>query len=457
MLDYASIARRVGMFDFALRLLHPIVRSEKPLHPEPTASEVAMYAAVLVKIGAREEALSLLAELNSDEAPEVLLFQSSAYIGEWKYSPALPYLRKYVKHPAITDYQKRIGEVNLAAALIAVDQLEEAQSLLQPLLEATKTQNQLLLQGNTLELLTQIAVVQGNFSKADSYIQKSNELIGETGDQNSLFVKKWKAISAYLQDPKRCADDLMKIRQEAIEQRFWEVARDCDFHRAIDQNHKTFLTFIIFGTPYKSFRKRVLKNTAAFQLPKDFIWQPSITPPPNAATPLRYFDLMEARGSVDSCELKFGHILHRALSSLTTDFYVPRSLGEVFNDLYPGEIFNPITSPKRVFRVIQRLRKWVKDNNLPISIVAEDGSYRLHARDDFGIKVPLIRTHFSRDDYQIGRLKAKWPYQVFSAEQAAAELGLSSRQVRTLISTQEAEGDILRIGSGRSTRYRFAA
>lgn len=455
LLDLAGLARRVGMFDFALRLLHSVVRSEKPIFPPASVAEIAMYAAVLVKIGARREALALLGGLDAQSAPEVLLFQSNAYFGEWRYDQAVPLLKRYIAHPVINDYQRRVGEVNLAAALIVVGRFQEAEQILSGLLEAD-TRDLLLLRGNSLELLTQIAVLREEFAQAEMYIRRSQELLGTGEDQYSLYMKKWRSVAIYRQDGAQHPEELIAIRHEALRMKDWEVARDCDFQIAAGRRDMALFAHIVFGTPYEAFRRRTLASAGRIDLPGTLIWRPGPAVDPSAAPPARYFDLLEAQESQGRGSLKYGQALHKTLSSLTADFYRPRSIGEMFTDLYPGEVFNPISSPHRVFRLIQRLRGWFQDNQMPLFVSVVNGEYRLEASAPFGLKVPLDRDLIPRDDFFLERLRSRWPYRVFSARQAEVELGLTSDQVRRLFASTEKSGELLRVGSGRGTRYRFA-
>lgn len=450
-LDFAGLARRIGLFDFALRALHPLVRSEKEIHPPVTTSEIAMYAAVLVKIGAIREAHSLLSMLNSERSPEVLLFQSNAYFGEWKYQQAIPLLRRYTRHPMINDYQKNVGEMNLAAAYIVTGALDSAENLLQNLLDRARTEGLQLLQGNALELLTQVAVLRGDPVKARECIDQSEKLIGTTGDHNSLYMRKWQAVAKALEKTEEGIEELTIVRGQAFQQSNWEIARDCDFQRAIVQNDHGLLSHVIFGTPYASYRKRALSGVQNFVLPESLIWRPGYKLVSYKNPPEQHWDTEHPEG------LKHGQTLHRALNILTHDFYAPLPLGKFFAELYPEEVFNPLSSPKRVFRLIQRLRQWFHQQNIPLGIVAKNGEYRLEAVKPFGLRVTLNREIRTPEEYQIERLRRKWPYQCFSSQEAARELGLSSDRFLQLISESEKSGDIIRLGAGRSTQYRFVA
>lgn len=469
LLPLAGLGRRVGLTGFALRLLHPVIRSEPPVHPPASPSERALYGAVLLKIGARKEAIELLTGIESRATPEALLFMSYALFSEWKYGLAVPLLRQYVRHPLIDPYQRQIGEVNLAAALVVTGKFVDAEARLQELLEDTERDGLRLLQGNTLELLTQLEVLRGHYGQASAYIQRAGDILVKSGDQNTLFMEKWRAVVDLCEAPEsaEARERLALVRSKAIEQGHWEVVRDCDFQCAVaTKRHPSLAQRLVFGTPHVAFRRRVLATIGRVELPDAFVWQPSIKPdyrlPQEAsANEPPHFNLAAATSADGTLLLKRGQILHRALWSLAVDFYRPRSVGEIFADLYPDEVFNPTSSPQRVARVVQRLREWMSRSQLPLSLMVRNGDHRLQATGSFGIKVDKAAMgghtrHIPDRGAQLAQtIRDYWQDQVFTAREAAKALGLSVDRVQEIIAPLLEKGDLIRTAGGRSTSYRF--
>src|SRR5262249_52584108 len=88
----AVLARRAGKPNLALRILAPIVRPERKLLFVPTDLEKAEYAATLSRIGAVDEALSLLNSLDGTKLPEVSAYKSLALVSHWRYAETIPLL-----------------------------------------------------------------------------------------------------------------------------------------------------------------------------------------------------------------------------------------------------------------------------------------------------------------------------------------------------------------------------
>ena len=148
-LQVAALA--AGRADIAIRILHPVVRPSNPSAQPASDLEKAEYAAALTYIGASDEALDLLSHLDSKEQPQVLLYHSFALFAQWDYRSAIPLLSGYIASPQLTDYQRLVGKVNLAAALINQNEHAAADRTIADILQATEEGNLQLLHGNALD------------------------------------------------------------------------------------------------------------------------------------------------------------------------------------------------------------------------------------------------------------------------------------------------------------------
>ncbi|MCB0387176.1 MAG: hypothetical protein KDD43_17465, partial [Bdellovibrionales bacterium] len=72
----ANLARRNGLPLIGIRLLNPIIRSDKPMDEKPRGEEISEYAVSLLNIGAVDEARILLDQLDGRDFPSVLLYRS---------------------------------------------------------------------------------------------------------------------------------------------------------------------------------------------------------------------------------------------------------------------------------------------------------------------------------------------------------------------------------------------
>ena len=215
---------------------------------------------------------------------------------------------------------------------------------------------------------------------------------------------------------------------------------------------------LYFGTPFASYRKRLIdKGSSWLKIPQEYHWQ--VTNQLSA----RKFHLGQGEEIGGSAKLKTGTALYRALVVITSDFYRPFSVGSLHSLVFPKEYFNPDSSPQRVSFLIQRLRAWIKDNELPLIIAAEDDGFKLQATMPFTFileKSPLLKMETSTDEPAryltlIKKIKAGLPGQALRVAQICEITDLSTRSVRYFLKWAIEKNKITKSGSGRESRYKI--
>ena len=185
----AALLRRADLPWLALRLLNPIVRPTGKAAGFATEKEKAEYAAALAVIGASKEALELLRSIDAKEVPERLLYEAFALMAQWDYQATVPLLTRYVGVSSLTNYQRLVGKVNLAAALVHERQHLKADYLLKQLLFDTSLRRLSLMHGIALEQAAQSCIYQKNWSGAARFLQQANSaLAGDKGTARSSCV-----------------------------------------------------------------------------------------------------------------------------------------------------------------------------------------------------------------------------------------------------------------------------
>lgn len=465
--DCAAIAIRINLPLLALRILNPIVRSLTPIHPEATPAERARYGAALIRLGAHEEARQVLRDIDPNQAPESLLYLAIANFAQWDYRAAIPLLRSYVLQEALTSYQKTVGEVNLAAAYVVERKLSAAETALEGLRTKTSQGESTLLWANVLELSAQLEVLKGDFVQAREYLSRTAPVLSDSKSGYGIWARKWSRIVDVLEAaPNPSAESLAaleEVRAHARRDRDWETVRECDFYRAMAQRDDTAFARVYFGTPFESYRSRMrVLYRPAFQMPASYVRVPELLD--TAADSLvekeatRIFDLAEAHEVGNSAvHLIGGQLLHRMLQCFVSDAYRPFSFAQIYSQLFPNEYLNPESSPKRVHALIERLRSWMRESDIPLGVHVEGGEYRLVAVESSDGPYGLLRTEstktVSRNDEDLLKLKAAWPYKSFTAAEAAGVLGRSAQR---LLKWAVENKKVYRSGQGRSTFYRFA-
>lgn len=449
LLALAKLARRLGLTETSLRLLYPMVRG-KAFSRGATPEETAEYSVGLLREGAVLEAEQLLLMLNSSECPNLPLLLAFARMRVWDYAAAIPLIKKYLLEEE-PGYERRVAEVNLAACLVAVEKSKEAEPLLRDLEVATLRDQQWLLHANVLELIAQNAMELEDFESASRFLAQATRSSNDWGSVDSLFIEKWSAILLLKQvGPKKpIREKLDEVRAKAKALHHWETLRDLDYHWAIASQDSDLLRKLYFGTPFESYRARILRTLKKMGEGLDDGYQPTLEPEKTGDHLL--FQL-------DEGVLPFpkGRLLHRVFSALLSDYYRPQKLVELFSATHPEEHYNP-TAPARLYDAIARLRRAFKENQIPLSIIETGGRYFLRPLTGFRVLVKVISAT-SPDDRVARKLdtfRKRAKSKIFRVTTFRRVTGLSERTASRYLSQGVQSGFIMRKGHGRSVSYSF--
>lgn len=452
--QFSEVARRIDEPLLALQIMKPIIRAEIELSIPPNNKEKVAYATALITIGAYEEALEILSEVNSKNEPETLLYRAFAYFGQWKYAEAIPYLIRFINSEKITDYRRLVVKVNLLACYISADNSELALNLARELLEVTHKNSHWLLHGNTRELLAQLYIFSGQFAKAQIELDAAEKALSESQGMYLVFVKKWQLIVELLTNKDETIDaKVAMVRKSALANRHWETLREIDLFVALVEGNFEKMNEVLFGTPFTGYRKRAEKI-----LGREIKLSNEISRSWGRDPEMR-FSLMDSKVE----DLRTGKIINlripksifNFLTAISRDFYKPSSLGQVFSQVYPGEYFDPNYSPKKINNLVLRSRKIFKRHNLALRIEVLNQQYSLRISDKIDLRLRRISSLNHQKRADLSMLHGHFGVDSFSAQSAAKVLGLSKRTVHKLIEEEIKKSKIIKSGKGRSILYRF--
>ena len=437
-LDLARLCRRTGLYLQSILLLHRYVRpsSRNPL--PPTLPELTEYAGALAQIGAETEALEILRTLPSDSPPETLLFAAFAHFTRWEYSQAIPYLRKFISHPAATVYQRLIGQVNLAASLVIERQSKEATELLKKILLEAPPENRLL-RGNLLEISAQNEIQQRNLPQAGSNLEEAARIFASGDLTDQFYLKKWQTIldSFSLKGNLR-KNQFSELRALSKKLGHWETLRECDLYEGLEKSKRSHLERCYYGTPFRNYRERI-RSESAFNFDRaSYDWSPH-----QKGKPL--LDLSE------SSERKLGQIVDRLLKILASDFYRPLHWVSLHAQLFPGQFLNPRSSATVIHQAVKRTRQWLVKHAPEVELLEISSSYFLTSQRPGSIRV--LSNSKPSAEVRIDQL-SKLGSKDHSARQCAEAWGIEKHTANRLINEMIAQGRLSRIGSGPGTRYR---
>ena len=442
-LPLATLSRRCGLYMLGLKLLTPIVRgAELKLHFRATPHEKVEYAALLQKSRSIGEALSILSSVSPDDVPESLLYKSFCHFNRWEYADAVPHLDKYLSYP-LADYAKLVGQVNLGAALAMINDHSRALEVLSATLVAARENRHTRLQANCLEILSQVYIQAGDFDGAEEKVRAASEILHQATTRDSLFILKWKAVIAA--EKLKSPEPIRQLKAEAQKRGEWEVFRDAELKELKFEFQPGLLARLYFGTPYEAFRRRIHSELGEFSLPDHFRF---------GARSGKCLDM--GTGKLDGKPwTKPGGKIHQVLYALMLDFYEPMNVGRLFSELFAGEYFNIFSSGHRVHQLIHRTRSELEKTQVPISIVEQNGCYRLDWGEDISVKVPLAKLQVDWYQVRFARaLEVLSPDRFFSRKEVMAAMNLTRAEYDRFVETALAKGDIERKGVGSGVRYR---
>lgn len=451
--SFAWMAWRTEMPALGIKALTTVVRPSHRKVSQASQREKAEYAACLIKLGATDEALTLLAAREMDGLPETTLYRSFALANRWKYSAVIPLLSEYVQVPEISDYQRLIGNINLASALVYEQKFRHADILLAQLLEESRRSGAGFALGKVMELTAGSLLYQRKFKEVERFIDEAALRLKNTGTFDRFSVERWRAVLGLYQAPTAPStrERLTAARRAAAEGGKWETLRDLDRFEAIVTGSASHIAKVYVGTPYASYRRRLLADLPkGGENPSEYVWRPL----PGKAE--KTVDL--ATGTVIGNSRKPAKIeknSRRLLQILASDLYRPFRLAELHGLLFPREFFNLASSPARIHRAIQRLRKELKRVNLPLTVHTEEGLYFIRAEAPCALQ--LTATDADGLSPELLLLKRAVAKKNFTLNEAAKVLSLSSRTTLRLLDQGRKDGNLVRDGKGPSTKYRFAA
>lgn len=440
-LPLANVCRRAGLYSIGLTLLNKLIQPTAR-RPETlaTPAEMAEYSVLLMRIGDVNEAMQRLAKVDAHSAPEVHLFRAFGNFYRWEFDLAIDSLREYLNSP-VSDYQKLVGKVNLAHALVESERYVEAQELLEENIQVAAAGGYKNLQSLSHVYRSQVNLDAKKFGKVKEDINFAKELLGNSWRKLGM-IQKWSLIAEAIEN--KNMDPINRLRVEAKENNDWGTCREADLFSLKLSFVKTKFLHLVFGTPLEGYRRRIYSEVGSAPDRTIYILGQKSSPRLDIRT-----------GEVDGeSMLSPGRKCHQLVELLLRDFYEPRTTGSLFFDLFPGEYFNVATSPHRVHQIILRTRQVLEEQNIPVKIQELNGFYFLEITGDFSFRVPLERKTVTLMDLQFENLKTSMSKNSnFTLRQAQDKLQISKCTVWRLLSWAEEKGKVLRMGSNNSTTY----
>lgn len=443
-LQICNIAVRAGLPDFALRLLDLEIKKDGFDRARLSVAEKAEYCGALVALGAYLEAHKILSAIPLDEYPRSYLYSAFALFNQWEYLEAVPHLNLFLSRN--TDpYMDRVGRVNLCAALIFSQKFTEALDILLVLKKELQQSQQFFLLGNVHELMSQCYLGLQEYDRCRTVLEQAQTLLERNGSYFDLFVKKWRAVLDLTENPSY--SNLDSVRVQAVHLGHTETLRECDFFEGIIQEKDDLIRKVYFGSPFKSYRRKITDAVGLNKVQGDqFKWNLSGAASKNII-----------RADIPVGLIAPNSILHNLQKIIFSDFYSSWRIATLFSKLFADEHYNVNSSNNRIFQLVHRWNTSAEESNTPLRIVSSNNSFRITATDDCSILVSREFKIESPLEAQLRILREHFQTQDFTAGEARTLLQKSQSHTSELLSSAQKDLGLCKIGSGRSTKYRFSA
>ena len=446
----ADIAYRNDQIALGLRILQPMIRDAREGLAPATPEALTIYATLLQRMGAIEEAGNYL--LGIKNHTPALLRLAFIHFAKWDYHRAIPLLQRYISLLE-GSYEELVGRVNLLAAQIAIGDLPAAETSSRALhLKLDVFPQYKILSGNCLELDAQMALLKGDLFHAEDLLRLAALALDGQASRYLLFVNKWKAVVDLIKTPQSetARQNVLKVREDALHIRHWETVRDCDFHLSRLTHDRDLLKRVLLGTPYRSFLDRIRLVYG-------------ILPPTSRTLEFCPQKIGEKPLSIglNLEDLPINCFLNSTswalIQLMVKDLYRPPRIGVAFAALYPNEFFDVFHSPQRVRNSVFRFNQWTTQFNIPLKILARDGDLLLNCPPGLGVAFKARSRPLSRNQALLARFRLLSDGRSFTSDQLALAMNMTRQSALGLLRSALTSKRIAKIGRGKRTRYMFSS
>lgn len=422
-LPLAVLAKRVERYDLGLKLLGPIIygslgKKGKP----PSTEEICEYASLCAFAGLIQMSRRTFNLIPHDLPHSAKFTLALLEIGQWNHDKAMNYLDDYISGD-ITDHQKEVALANKLNCHLSLG-LKKYISFSRELQKRWKDQNRPYFLSYLFYKNCEYYFEKKDFKALEKSL-KSASSHGEI----ALYQKKFDLLL-------KNHSNLEKLNHVRIKQYFekdYEFHREWDFCRAYLSHDSQLCHRLYYGSRSQNYRIRLKK-----MIPIDWKDQYSLGQ--------GKYSFHRLHGKLAGIPLKKGMGIHRLLLGLTDDLYFPKNNYELFECLFPDQVYFPENSDSSIKQVILRARKFLKTNDLPFQIQSQNHRYRL---------MPGALSSIVYEDHKNLATTETFlqEHRYFKKGELESYLGKSSRATQYLIRDLIDSFKIKKFGKGPNTIY----
>lgn len=372
----AEFAKRTGEFYLGLRLFKTLIEEKSGAIEALSDVERILFASLQTRIGAPQKSIELLRPV-ADTVDGALMTRAFAHVYMWEYSQSIPLFEKRLESVDPESYQYAIGQINLLAGQ-AFTLNHSTPELFEKAFANFKRGGWDLLMFNALEIMAGYSFNCGELDRASKFVFQASQIgIAKSHHRYQIFLDKWRFALKWMHSSDRdgLLLDFQELSRRANEAGLWNTVREIYYLLSHILKNQEMMSYLHIGSPYSEYRKQIELRNGWFQP------QRNCQVNYNGQQPTRVFDMDQACEKTNrDCRLKPASISHRILKYLNYDFFKVMPKGELYYYLYPGQYFDPTSSNRKLYVGVQRLRKWLQKQSIPIEVSIEKNRVSLAAR-----------------------------------------------------------------------------
>lgn len=445
---FANLANRCGAFNLAMNCLF------KDIQEFGDDMEVIKeYTTALLYLGCQKKALELTETLKENNHPFAYFLSAFGQMKQWNFAKAATLWPHYLKQTELNEYQVIVGKLNYAYCLNESEQAQQAIEVIEDILQNNILKGSQRLHLNARQVRSQILYNLDDKKKfRDSLLELEKDIKYFSAEEKSSF-QRWMAISNYYedQDIDNLVSNLEDIYQDCVENKHFEIARECQYQLAIFSNNNELLKENYIGSPYPSYRELLLKKhpnqlEGLKELEKDFNLQGN-------TLPLKIFDLQN--GQLNGKEIiDIDSVPGKMLQAILSDFHRPLSAYELFEKVFQGEVFNPDSSLIKIRTNISRLNSALQEGGIDLEITSRKKSYTVNVNEPLRIKTYLEYRSF-KEDQQWGQIIDFFAEKTFKTKELKNNLQVGEKKAAQIIRLYLEEDKLEKIGQSSNTCYKI--
>lgn len=439
----SDFSRRVGDSLYSLKILGKVMKDHLNGLTAASDDELLSYSRALIKLGFFQESEKWLDNLSKKSQVEALEIRGRMHVTQWNYPKACFFYENYLKKIPQDSYKHVVGSLNLSASYLGAEKFERAIVVLEKLIEYSIKNKKSIILANSYELMAQAQLALGKYKDAREFLHKSRKALNSSGNVYEFYVKKWMWVIEISENgpTPEVLESAEKLKYEAANLHSWEDIRTVDKNIALHTEDIELATKLYFGTSHEWYRQQIrnelLQNV---DLPETYLWS--------------FGDRKKALENVIQVKSlnKVQGVLRSVFDCLTRDFYRPISMGYLFSHTYEGEIFDPHSSPSRIYQSVHRLRSLLPEE---LDLVWGSEGVYFEAQKPIALSFKPNRKFKDRAQRDLEAMRDRFKRSWFSSKQVANLFNVSQRSAQRLIKEAGERYRINDEGKGPAKRYRF--